>query len=263
MKLLWIGRRGEQDSSGSALYDRLTVEALGRAGHEVEVLAPERLTTAREILQMLVFVPFERARYFCLRNLRAARRRSSNAELVVLSHECFDFLATVINRRRVLVLHNLSSRALRNAFGNSLWTLPLWLCVVVWERWLYRSKNIDAIVVLSRRDMTSVLALRPKAKVLWLPPGCPKLAPLSTSAVISPELVLSGSYDWFPKRRDLRRFLREHAAAAHRLSIVTDDRLPDGSRRVCPDRPRAFRRCCVDIKPDPIWRDPGSVRCGP
>jgi hypothetical protein len=76
--------------------------------------------------------------------------------------------------------------------------------------------------------MTSVLALRPEAKVLWLPPGCPKLAPLSKSAVISPTLVLSGSYDWFPKRRDLRRFLREHAAATHRLPIVTDDRFPDG-----------------------------------
>jgi len=228
MKLLWIGRRGEQDSSGAAIYDRMTVEALGRAGHDVEVLAPERLMTAREILQMLVFVPFERARYFCLRNLRAARRRSSNADFVVLSHECFDFLATVINKRRVLILHNLSSCVLRNAFGNSFWTLPLWLCVVVWERWLYRSKKVDAIVVLSRRDMASVLALRPKAKVLWLPPGCPKLAPLSKGALISPKLVLSGSYDWFPKRRDLRRFLVEHATATHRLPIVTDDRMPDG-----------------------------------
>jgi hypothetical protein len=55
------------------------------------------------------------------------------------------------------------------------------------------------------------------------PPGMPPLAPLSPDAVLSPEIVLTGSYGWWRKWRSLQRFARSPGELPS-PALVTDER---------------------------------------
>ena len=47
------------------------------------------------------------------------------------------------------------------------------------------------------------------------------MAPLASSAPLLGEIVLTGTYDWAPKRRDIARFLQEFAALPDRPPLLT------------------------------------------
>ena len=43
-----------------------------------------------------------------------------------------------------------------------------------------------------------------------------------TDATFRPELIVTGTYDWIPKKRDVMRFAREYAAEPQRLAVFAD-----------------------------------------
>jgi hypothetical protein len=55
---------------------------------------------------------------------------------------------------------------------------------------------------------------------MFMPPGMPPLVPLRGDAGVKRELLISGSYDWHPKHRDVIAFAREYATVADRLPIL-------------------------------------------
>ena len=55
----------------------------------------------------------------------------------------------------------------------------------------------------------------------------PPAAALDSDAVAKPELILSGTYGWYPKRRDVMAFATDYAPLPHRYPIFADGLPPD------------------------------------
>lgn len=53
-------------------------------------------------------------------------------------------------------------------------------------------------------------SVAPSTRVIYAPPGLPAVVELEAGAGFLPELVLSGTFDWRPKRRDLLSFARDY-----------------------------------------------------
>ncbi|MCB8882196.1 hypothetical protein ACELLULO517_18260 [Acidisoma cellulosilytica] len=70
--------------------------------------------------------------------------------------------------------------------------------------------------------MASLPGARP---VLLTLPGMPPVTMLRPGARVVSDLVLSGTYDWWPKRRDAVRFAKDYARSKNRFPILSD-RLP-------------------------------------
>ena len=86
-----------------------------------------------------------------------------------------------------------------------------------WERLIYRSPNVLAIATLSSKDRDYVSALSRARPVLLTIPGMPPLVPLAEDARMRAEIVITGTYDWRPKRRDVIRFAQEYARSGESL----------------------------------------------
>jgi hypothetical protein len=210
LRILWIGKRPTNGEEGDEVFDRKTISACRRLGHHIDLLHPAPVNRATEIGNLFLGSPYQRARFATCANSRNVRQMSSEYDVVICSWEPFDWLVTALQSRTILIVHNVSSNALLQLFpGNPLAALAS-ARVRAWERRCYREQNFAAVAALSRHDrayLHSIGAPRP----FLLPPGMPPCLPLHPDAAIRAEIVVSGTYDWSPKRRDLILFARQYA----------------------------------------------------
>jgi glycosyltransferase involved in cell wall biosynthesis len=241
VKIFWIGQAPYDEGAGEEVVDRKLKAALGRLGHQIDTYSPKPVSRLREVLNLsLRRMPYYRARYESAESRRMIRSISSDYDVVVASWEPFDGLALASSRPVVLLLHNMTSSAIRSVFpGHPLANL-LARRAERWERRAYGDRRISAVATLSMNDLRYVQTVSRGTPVVYTPPGMPPLAELSAEARFVPELLLSGTYGWFPKRRDVLAFAREYHELdrAQRLPVLADG-LPEQAALQLSPRPFA------------------------
>ena len=207
-KVLWIGPQGSQDSSGEVIYDRKILTAITTAA-DVAFHMPHRVGRVSKLLRMLRGQAWHWASYHTQQSLREVREKAKTADVVVCSWEKYDGYAEVVDQPVVLILHNITSNTICQVFPRNMLARFMRLQTLAHEKRVYTRHNIKAILVLSLRDKRLIEGMGVQVPVLWAPPGTPPAVPLAQEAAFSPVLTFSGSHDWFPKQRDLGRFLQD------------------------------------------------------
>jgi hypothetical protein len=189
------------------------------------VVCPERATRLRELWNILCGFPYNRARFATPQNRKAMRKSQQGQDLTICSWEPFDFLAPHLPGPLILIAHNITSEALPRIFPRN----PIaWLLAIqarLWEQKIFRLPHLTAIVTLSKKDRSYVASLPDVAPVILTVPGMPPVIMLKRDAQVANELVLSGTYDWRPKRRDVIKFARSYASSKNSFPVLCD-RLP-------------------------------------
>lgn len=226
MRVLWIGTPSTSGSAGNEVFDARMIRALRASGVEVRHVAPRPVGRLEQVGNYLRGIPHYRAAFESEDNRRGIADAAQGCDAAICSREFFDGLAAGLHLPVIPILHNITSCSLRAIFPRSPAARPFIWTAARWERSLYGQQwPFVAVAVLSRRDEAYVRRLRSRS-VLYTPPGMPPPLKLSASAAFRPELVLSGTYDWFPKRRDLAAFAREMASVQLPMKVVVDGALP-------------------------------------
>jgi len=180
--------------------------------------------------------PHYRTRFATAENRRLVQSAYRNHDVTICSWEPLDVLVPSLTPPVILITHNVTSLALPQLSPGNWLAAMAARRAAMWERQLYRSPRLAAIVTLSRRDQAFVAGISRTASVPLIIPGMPPIAPLSPAAELRKELVLSGTFDWRPKRRDVARFAREYAGEQGRLPVYADA-LPEEARAALPTLP--------------------------
>jgi hypothetical protein len=224
MRILWIGQQPYHESAGEEVVERNLKRELAKLGHEIEEFHPRKVSRAHEVANLaLRGLPYYRARYESSDNLRFARQIPARFDMVVGAWEPFDRIALESTRPTVLLLHNITSSALRSVLPNSLVAKALAHRSDRWERAMYRNQRLRGVVTLSIADCEHVQSIAAHTPVVFAPPGMPPQAELLDGARFRPELWLSGTYGWFPKRRDVLAFANEFAQLSDKLPVLAKD----------------------------------------
>lgn len=222
MRILWIGKAPADGAAGDEIFDRKTISALRAASHSVVTLYPQRVGRWHEIANLLRGIPHYRSRFASSANRRLVRDAPRDIDLAICSWEPLDVLLKHLERPVILIAHNITSQALPSMFPSSGLARIAAHRAGSWERRLYRAGTLDAIATLSCRDRDYVASLATPPHVLLTIPGMPPVLTLDRAAPLRRELVLSGTYDWAPKRRDVIAFARGYAGVADRLPVLAE-----------------------------------------
>jgi hypothetical protein len=235
LDILWVGKKPETATAGDEIFDQRLITACVAEGATVDRFYPEGLSRVGQLLHCVVRgLPHDRARFATAHNHRALNQAARRHRVAVVSTEPFDELLLHVPVPAIPILHNMTSLALPSILPRNLLTAFAARRARHWEERVYRSGRFGAVAVLSRRDEAYLRGLAAGAAVLFTPPGMPPLAPLAQDAKLKEELWLCGSYDWFPKRRDVIAFARAYAAVSDRLPIVADGLPPQAEAVLLP-----------------------------
>jgi glycosyltransferase involved in cell wall biosynthesis len=239
VRIFWIGQAPYDEGAGEEVVDRKLKAALGRLGHTIDTFSPRPVSRLNEVVNLsLRRMPYYRARFESTESRRVIRAISRDYDAVVASWEPFDGLALDSPRPTVLLLHNITSSAIRSVFPTHPLARYLARRGERWERRAYGDPRLRAVATLSVNDQRYVQSLSRGTPVLYTPPGMPPIAELADDARFVPELLLSGTYGWFPKRRDVLAFAREYAALPGRIPLLADG-LPEQAALQLAPRPLA------------------------
>ena len=237
MDVLWIGKRPETGTTGDEVFDQRLIAACVEQGARVELFHPDPLSRIGQLCNFATSgLPHDRARFATARNHRALREAARRHRIAIVSTEPLDELLLGVPVPAIAILHNMTGLALPAIFPRNPLAAIAARRAQRWEERVYRSGRFGAVAVLSRRDEAHLRRLTGSNSVLFTPPGMPRLVPLAQDAKVKRELLLTGSYDWLPKRRDVIAFAREYARFADRLPIVAQGLPPQAATLL---RPRA------------------------
>ena len=227
MRILWIGKQPTSGEAGDEVFDRKAIAACRALGHTIDLFHPARVSRPAEAANLIRLLPHHRARFAAASTIKAVADKARTYDVVICSWEPFDALVRRLSPASILILHNVTSRALPEMFPGSL--IATWGArhVRQWERRLYRADRFAAIAALSRRDLEYVRGLGGGTRLALLPPGMPPCLPLAADARLVQEIVVSGTYDWVPKRRDALLFAQAYAGQQDRLPVRADGLPPD------------------------------------
>jgi hypothetical protein len=194
------------------VYKRLHRYLSARTPVDTLELAP--VSRAQQLACVLAGTPPEAARHAggANRARLAARLKQGSYDCVLYAHEAAFPLSDEplpAGVRKVLFSHNVHSLIAET--DTTLRGRLLRRAAVGFDRRWYSDPGAE-IVCISRSDVEGLRRIgvdRPAIAVA--PPGAPPAVELSAEAAILPELVLTGSYGWWRKRRDLKRFAAEPA----------------------------------------------------
>lgn len=225
MRILWIGKGSVNPAGGDEVYDR-KVLAFIRETHDVDIFHPEPATRLKRLINLAAGIPIHRASYYTRENVIQLKRLIAKVpyDAVVTSWEPFDFLANY-SKRNIVILHNMTSDAICQIFPENLIARLYSARVRRWESKLYRRHNIAALIVLSQRD-ADIVRQHCDIDPIVAHPGSPPQADLSDMAEFKPEIVISGTYDWLPKRRDLKRLAHLYSQLNNRPKVRYDVAMP-------------------------------------
>jgi hypothetical protein len=199
------------------------IGAIRGLGIDVVHVAPQPTTRLQQGWGLLKGWPHNRALYNTFDNRTRIAAAAIGCDAAIISWEPFDCFVPVLDLPLIAVLHNITSQSLASARPESM-SAALFACMArSWEKKCYsRRGRLIAVAALSRADEKLVREVR-NGPVLYTPPGMPPRMPLDMSAVFTAELTIEGTYDWWPKRRDLALFVREYTAAGRPFPVRADN----------------------------------------
>lgn len=191
----------------TVVYRKLEGYLGRRADLEVLELAP--ISRAAQLVNVAKGIPPEAARYAGVRNRAALAERlaRSRYDAVLFAHEAAFPLSDIpipAGARKILYAHNAHS-LIAGTDGSPAGRL-LRMGATAFDRRWFGDRGAQ-VVCISRADLLGLRRIgvdRPDLRVA--PPGAPPSVALAAGAAVIPELVLTGSYAWWRKRRDLLRF---------------------------------------------------------
>jgi hypothetical protein len=212
---------GEQNGGDEVVYRKILAGL--QQLMDVDVLELEPVGKPKQVLEIFRGAPPECTRYISRHNaqLLAHQLRTASYQVALFNNEVTFPVSPVAGRmgvRRVQMAHNVHSLIARtdpSALGRMM--LPF---ALAFEHRLYADPGVE-LVCISKADVRGLKLAGVRAKSLWLaPPGAPPAEPLSPGARLTPEIVLTGSYAWWRKRRDLAAFAAEPSPG---LPILVSD----------------------------------------
>lgn len=237
LRVLWIGKNAEGDG-GDEVFDRKMIAACRTLGHEVICCHPVRVSKLKEVVNLVGRgIPHYRTWYESNENHALIRPLMPKVDVAVCSWEPLDGLAFRMRAPVVPILHNLTSRAVGRMFPRSMLARMVRRRAAKWESLVYRSDHFLAIATLGVDDFAYLQAKVPGANVILTPPGAPPMSELADDARVDAVLTISGTYDWYPKRRDLLAFAKEYAQLTKPLPVHAAD-LPPEARQLLRVRPK-------------------------
>lgn len=233
--LIALPARGDAAASGDGVVLRRIVAELSRSTDLVRVDLSSG-SISRRLLNLARFnAPPELARYDTTENYeRVETALCEGVDVACLLHEGAFFFSDMIAERGVRCVlyphnaHSVISRTDDVGLG--------WLFRGAAERFeqRYCGDPRHGLVCISRTDAAALGQGRPTPPPV-APPGAPPPAALAVDARFVREVALTGSYDWWRKRRHLTRFANR-AKAVDAPLLVTDPqavaRLGAGARLV-------------------------------
>ena len=218
IRILWIGKKPTNGDEGDEVFDRKTIARCRQYGHHLDLFHPAPVSRAAEVGNLVLGLPYQRSRFAKGANVCNVRRLAGQYDVVICSWEPFDWLVTALRSPTILIVHNVSSKALLELFPRNPLAVLASARVRTWERRCYGAPNLAAVAALSRSDHAYLLSIGARRPLL-LPPGMPPCLELEPDAGVCAEIVVSGSYDWSPKRRGLILFARDYADSHGRFPI--------------------------------------------
>lgn len=227
MNILWVQKAETSGQGGDEVYNRKLLEHLSKT-HEIDEFTVPELSTRFKIANLMRGLPHNRISFDLADTVKLLRARilTGSYDAVIVSWEQLDTLAWKLGQPIILILHNIAGNAMREIYPWNPIAKIAAMQANFWERHIYRSQQIAAIGVLSIRDYCWVRKCVPGKAVALIPPGVPPLAELAPDAIVRRELLLSGSYDWSAKRRDIIAFARAYAGIPARARVFHDQALP-------------------------------------
>lgn len=212
----------EPNGGDTVVYRELAAYLANRA--QLDTLELERLPKPRHVLNLLRGLPPEVGGYAGGANrTRLAQALAARPyDVVIFAHESTFPLSDLCKPglgRRVLFSHNVQSII---AASDSRLLAPLMrpMAAAFDRRWC--SDPEAQIICISRADAEGLGKVGVNRNdIAVAPPGAPASGELRSGAVVTPELVLAGSYGWWRKRRDLMAFAEERPELPY--PILTSD----------------------------------------
>lgn len=236
MRLLWVHRLTGDDAGGDMIVDTKLVAQLRRR-HDVTMLGARRIPRRAQIARAAAHLSMPDMFGFGDKQTVAAivAALADKPDAIVFSHEHLDRVAELVKPHAngaalVTLRHNITSDAMGAILDEHKLLAAVWAARArLQERRALTGTLFDAIAVISQRDKTLVEAISGRRDVVVTLPGAPPAAALSSEAQVRDELVLLGTYGWFPKAKDLRRFAAEYAALPARPSAFYAEAALDGA----------------------------------
>jgi hypothetical protein len=199
----------DPNGGDTIVYRRLTDYLQRRAN--LDVLELKRLTRLPHALNLCRGLPPEVGGYASAANRAALARKLAErpCDVVIFSHESTFALIPVLKpgaARKVLYAQNMQS-VIANSDPGPLGRLSPALATAFDRRWC--SDPTAQVVCISRVDMDGLRRIGvTRRDIAVAPPGAPPAVALPQGAGVMPELLLTGSYGWWRKRRDLQHFAK-------------------------------------------------------
>jgi hypothetical protein len=217
VNILWVCRRVTNDGGGDAVFDRKLVGGLS-GEHRVDVVSIGKNSLRDRLVRIAAaHIPPDRAGFGGPDDVQSLRDRLERGDYaaLVISHEHLDYLVRELGpiaQRQGLpmfvVHHNVTSSLMRGVLPAPFGRLIEW-AYRAYERRALSSTLITKPFMVSLHDRRLLEQITGRSDVGVVMPGAPRELPLADDAVVVPELVMLGSYDWFPKRWSLREFSEE------------------------------------------------------
>ncbi len=218
MRVLWIRRGASSADAGDSIYD----DKLQRALADRFAITNLTLTRNRRMRQLAhaglsLSLP-EQFGSGTPDDEGRVRAQLPAHDVAIFSHEHLDRFAGVMRPHSTIpfitLRHNVTSDLMASVLSANAVLASLYRTMAnMQERAALRGPLYQAVTAISARDLKLLTALSGRNDVALVMPGAPPAPPLAPDAALRRELVVSGTYDWFPKARDIRRFVEEYAAA--------------------------------------------------
>lgn len=200
---------GGQHGGDEVIYRRSLAYLAAR--YDLEILELHPVGKATQILKLATGTPPEATRFLSATNgkLLAAQLAVKRYDVVVFFNEVtFPFLPVAKRTGVPVVLVAQNVHSLVAATDPSALARALRPLAVAFER-RYYADSAAGLVCISRADIAGLAAAGVRRNDVYLAPaGAPPAAPLAPDAPVIPEAVITGSYGWWRKRRDLRAFVK-------------------------------------------------------
>lgn len=200
--------RPKTEHSGDEIVYGRSIQFLSKT-MRVDVCELEPIGRTRQLLEIAKGAPPETTRYLGQENRKRVYRaiEAARPDVVCFFNEAtFPLVAVAksVGIRSVLAAHNVHSVVA--ATDPDIRARVFKPFAVQFERRWYDDAAAE-LVCISRLDVEGLRKAGVKREHIFIaPPGCPTPTALNEGAGLAPEIILTGSYAWWRKRRDLKTF---------------------------------------------------------